>query len=68
MRDQVDAGASLKKTPVTEEFDLERFRAHYGDRALPMFVPKDSGELTVLTSSSQVEPRAGRNLIGLVGR
>jgi hypothetical protein len=64
---RVDAGAEFKKTPITEEFDLDAYKLHYGANALPLFVLKDSGELTVFTSTDSARPKAGQDLISLVG-
>lgn len=67
LAERVDAGATFKKTPITEEFDPASYRAHYGNRALPLFVVKDSGELTVLTTGGPAKLKAGQDLISLVG-
>ena len=63
---RVDAGATVKKTPLTNEFGLEQFRAHYGNRALPLFLIAPTGELTVLTDENAVSAPPGRVLVSLV--
>jgi NhaP-type Na+/H+ or K+/H+ antiporter len=64
---RVQAGAVFKKTPITEEFDFEDFRAQHGDSALPLFTLKNSKELTVLVVGDTVSLKAGQALISLVG-
>ncbi len=59
-------GASLKKTPLTGEFNYDSFKELYGDKALPMFIIKESGELVVLASDNTPKPLPGQYLISLV--
>ena len=63
---RVAAGAVTKTTPLTEEFTLESFRAHYGEGAIPLFVVSASKRLTVVTAEQPVEAKAGDTLISLV--
>ena len=59
-------GASLKKTALTGEFNYDSFKELYGDKALPMFIIKDNGELVVLASDNTPKPLPGQYLISLV--
>ncbi len=59
-------GAAVKRTRLTEEFDLAAFRARYGDRALPLLAIKESGEVVLFTAASPPTPRPGHSLISLV--
>jgi len=60
------SGASLKKTPLTDEFGYDSFKSLYGDKALPLFVIKENGELVVLASDNTPTPLPGQYLISLV--
>jgi NhaP-type Na+/H+ or K+/H+ antiporter len=60
-----ESGAIVKKTPLTAEFGLEQFQAHYGNRAIPLFLIAPTGELTVLTGESPVSATPGRLLVSL---
>jgi hypothetical protein len=60
------AGARVKATRLTAEFDFEKFLAHYGETALPLFVVSGSGKVAVATRAAAVEPRPGELLISLV--
>ena len=42
-------GAVVRRTPLTEEFTLDDYRAMYGDDALVLFVLHSSGKLDVST-------------------
>ncbi len=61
-------GASLKKTPLTGEFNYDSFKELYGHKALPMFIIKESGELVVLASDNTPKPLPGQYLISLVDK
>jgi len=60
------SGASLKKTLLTDEFDYDSFKSLYGDKALPLFVIKEGGELVVLALDNTPTPLPGQYLISLV--
>lgn len=60
------AGAVIKKTVLTEEFNFSAFKQQYGARAIPLFVIGRSGTLTVCTASEPLNPNPGQKLISLV--
>ncbi len=60
------SGASLKKTPLTDEFNYDSFQSLYGEKALPLFIIKENGELVVLASDNTPTPLPGQSLISLV--
>lgn len=60
------AGAVIKKTTLTEEFDFEAFKSLYGENALPLFLIKENGELLVFASDNKPVPQKGQQLIALV--
>jgi len=62
------SGAILKKTPLTGEFNYDSYKELYGDKALPMFIIKENGELVVLASDNTPKPVPGQFLISLVDK
>ncbi|MCZ6468938.1 MAG: cation:proton antiporter [Candidatus Dadabacteria bacterium] len=60
------SGALLKKTPLTDEFNYDSFQSLYGEKALPLFIIKESGELVVLALDNMPTPLPGQYLISLV--
>lgn len=61
-----NAGAEIKKTRLTEQFDYEAFQALYGERAIPLFVLDQSGDLLVFAADNPPAPKPGHLLISLV--
>jgi len=59
-------GAIVKKTSITEEFDIDSFNSIYNYSALPMFVIQESGKLTVCTAEDEIEFKPGQILISMV--
>ncbi|MDT0201324.1 cation:proton antiporter [Nocardioides sp. AE5] len=64
MASLVASGMQVKRTRLTEEFDLDAFLAHYGEETVLMFTLRD-GEVTVLHSGSK-PPRSGVTVVALV--
>jgi NhaP-type Na+/H+ or K+/H+ antiporter len=60
------AGATIKKTPLTEDFTFAEFRERYGPTALPMFLLSESGRLRVWTAEQPPTPQPGEKLISLI--
>ena len=60
------AGATVKATPLSEEFDFAAFQSLYGESAVPLFVVTETGKLKVVTADQALEPRPGQTLISLV--
>jgi NhaP-type Na+/H+ or K+/H+ antiporter len=63
---RLEAGAIVKRTPLTAEFGLEQFQSHYRNRAVPLFLMSPTGELTVLTDENAVSAAPGKVLVSLV--
>jgi NhaP-type Na+/H+ or K+/H+ antiporter len=57
---------ALKTSKITDTYTYEKFREHYGEEALPMFIISDNGGLTVVTDATKIDPRPGQKLISLV--
>ncbi|MEQ9619586.1 MAG: cation:proton antiporter [Deltaproteobacteria bacterium] len=60
------AGAVIKKTPLTEEFTYESFKSHYGERAIPLFLIRENGELAVFAHDNAPVPQPGQQIVALV--
>lgn len=60
-----EAGETVNKTPLTKEFDFEKFRALYGSEALPLFLVGPTGKLTVLTADTRIKPQPEQILLSL---
>ncbi len=60
------AGATLKATPLSDEFDFAAFMLHYGESVVPLFVIAENGRLNVITAGKSAEPQPGQTLISLV--
>ncbi len=61
-----EKGATVKRTGLTEEFDFDQYLEHYRERALPLFVVSESGNVTVLEAKGKVLVKPGQTLISLV--
>ena len=66
IREQFREGAVVKRTTISEEFDMDRFTVMYGEHALPLFVISGEGQLRVYTVNEPEEPRTGDKLISIV--
>ncbi|MEZ6192611.1 MAG: sodium:proton antiporter [Phycisphaerales bacterium] len=56
----------LKTSKITETYTYEKFREHYGEEVLPMFIISETGGLTVVTDATKIDPHPGQHLISLV--
>jgi len=59
------AGATIKKTVLSDDFTLDDFLARYGKSALLLFCLED-GNLTVATNEKEMLPKPGQKLVALV--
>lgn len=66
LHERFTAGATIKKTPLSERFDYAAFRARYGNAVLPLFVMDETGGLLVCTADTPLTPQPGQTLISLV--
>ncbi len=63
---RLEAGAVVKATKLTQEFEYEAFQSLYGKAAIPLFLVKESGDLVVFTADNAPTPKPGQTLISLV--
>lgn len=59
-------GAVVKRTSITEEFNIERLRSVYGESVLPIVLVTESGMLQPYATESRPTPRAGDTLLSIV--
>jgi hypothetical protein len=63
---RVAAGAVIKTTSLTDDFDYDAFQGHYGGLAVPLFLVDKNGDLTVFTIDRPPQPQPGQKLISLI--
>ncbi|MGE0756206.1 MAG: cation:proton antiporter [Pirellulaceae bacterium] len=63
----IDQGATIKVTRLSATFDFAAFQAHYGVRAIPLFVI-DGKRLHVVTTDTRLQPKPGQSLVSLVAK
>ena len=59
------AGAIIKETPLTEEFDFAAYRQYYGKSAIPLFFIDEKQDLHIFTEDTRLEPQPGGRIISL---
>ncbi len=63
---RVAAGAVVKTTSLTDDFDYDAFRELYGPSAIILAVIEPSGELTLSTADQPIAPKSGQTVMALV--
>ena len=63
---RIDAGDVIKATKLSESFDYKAFQMEYSSDAVPLFIVKEAGRLSVVTADQDVGPKAGQTLVSLV--
>lgn len=66
LADQIDAGATIRATPITEEFTYADYQSHYKNMAVPLFLITERERLMIYSGDYQPLPRAGQTLISLI--
>jgi len=60
------AGAAIKRTLISSEFNYETFRTTYHNEVIPLFIVSGSGQGAIVTSDTKVAPSVGQSIIALV--
>lgn len=60
-----EAGATLKVTRLSQEFNYSAFQERYGNRAIPLFLIDKGRKLSIFTVSHKLNPQPGHTLISL---
>jgi len=66
LRRQLEAGARLRATKLTEQFGPTEYREQYGEAARPLFLVSAEKKLTVVTTDSPAALKAGLTVLALV--
>lgn len=61
------AGATVRVTPLSKEFTMDRLRAQVGGELIPMFVRGESDAIGVFTQSHRPNAKPGDTVISLAG-
>ncbi len=61
-----EAGAEIKVTKLTPEFDERAYRELYGSSAIPLFVILSNGLIQLAATDRPITPKRGRTIISLV--
>jgi CPA1 family monovalent cation:H+ antiporter len=62
---QVEQGAEVRTTGLTEAFSYPDYLARHGDRRLPLFAIDDSGNIHVFTPEPPFSPEPGWKILSL---
>lgn len=63
------AGATVKATPLTDEFRYRDYQAKYGDRALPLFlIDETATKVQVFSLDRPLMPQPGQTVISLIAQ
>ena len=66
LTERFQAGAVVKKTEITEEFDYKDFLKYYGGSAMPLLAITESGSLKIFTLDSKPSLQPGQKLVSIV--
>ncbi len=66
LEERFAAGATIKATPLSDEFGYADFRNLYGPDAVPMMVIDSNSRITVVSAKTPPDPQPGQTLIALV--
>lgn len=65
-RELLEAGAVVKTTALTREFDYDAFREAHDTEAVPLFIVQENGRIRVAADEESLVPVPGQKLISLV--
>jgi NhaP-type Na+/H+ or K+/H+ antiporter len=65
MRERVERGMTVKRTPLTEEFTLAHFMERYGEDTVLLFAIKEEGSVDVVHEAMRI-PTSGISVVALV--
>jgi len=68
MASRFGAGAQIRTTTLSEEFDFGDYLKKYGARAVPLFVIGSGGRLRVIAADDTAEPQPGQSIMALVDK
>lgn len=66
LQEQLDQGATIRATPLTDEFTYADYQAFYDNRAIPLFLFTERQRLLIYTGDYQPLPRSGQTVVSLI--
>ena len=66
LRGQLEGGARIRATKLTEKFGPEDYAEQYGDRARPLFLVGPERRLQVVTADAPPAPKVGQTVLAMV--
>ena len=66
LRNQLERGARIRATKLTEKFSPEDYLKRYGDRARPLFVIDPERKLQIITAQNPPSLKIGQTVLALV--
>ena len=66
LRSQLERGARIRATKLTEKFDEANYRDRYGERARPLFLIDAERRLQVVTAENPPTLKVGQTVLALV--
>jgi NhaP-type Na+/H+ or K+/H+ antiporter len=63
---RIGRGAEIRRTNLSESFDMERFQQRYGARAVPLFAIDPRDRLEVYTAEAAPQPGPGWSVVALI--
>ena len=67
LEERFEAGATIKKTMLTEDFSYADFLAEHGENVLPLF-RVEGKRLIVETDENEANPKSGQKVIALIDK
>ena len=62
---QIGQGATVRSTPLTDEYDYEAYCAAQDKQSLKLFALNERGKLKVFSSQDEFEPEPGWTVISM---
>ncbi|MGE0434165.1 MAG: cation:proton antiporter, partial [Planctomycetota bacterium] len=66
LQQRVVRGGVIRATPMSDEFDFQDFLQQYADKALPLALIKENGDLVIWTAESPPSPKSGQKVLALI--
>ncbi|MFT4841148.1 MAG: NhaP-type Na+/H+ or K+/H+ antiporter [Planctomycetota bacterium] len=68
LRNQLNSGARIRATKLTDQFGPDEYREQYGDQARPLFLVTADKKLQIVTTDNPPVLKVGQTVLGLVSR
>ncbi|MGK0154015.1 MAG: hypothetical protein ACI9SE_000965, partial [Neolewinella sp.] len=68
LRNQLNSGARIRATKLTDQFGPDEYREQYGNQARPLFLVTADKKLQIVTTDNPPVLKVGQTVLGLVSR